>query len=193
MNTSDQILIAQSKQGDRDAISELFQRHYAPALSVARRILRRPEDAQDAVQAAFMMAFRRLERFLGDASFKTWITRITVNCCLLQLRERRNRVTWVQLESRNGEQGPDLLDSGKPTPEKSAWHSEVASAFAAAVAQLPNHLQLPYTMFAIHELSLQDVASSLGLSLSATKSRVYRARAGMRASLQPVWIGRRGK
>jgi RNA polymerase sigma-70 factor (ECF subfamily) len=193
MNTSNQILIAQSKQGDRDAISELFERHYAPALSVARRILRRPEDAQDSVQAAFMMAFRRLERFLGDASFKTWITRITVNCCLPQLRERRNRVTWAQLESRNGEQGPDLLDSGKPTPEKSAWHSEVASAFAAAVAQLPNHLQLPYTMFAIHELSLQDVASSLGLSLSATKSRVYRARAGMRASLQPVWIGRRGK
>jgi RNA polymerase sigma-70 factor (ECF subfamily) len=193
MNTedvSDPVLIAQSKQGDKDAVAELFRRHYTASLNVARRILRRHEDAQDAVQVAFMMAFRRLESFRGDSSFKTWITRITVNCCLFQLREKRNRVTWVQLEGRNGEQGPDLPHSGIPTPEKSAWHGEIASAFAAALARLPKRLQKPYALFAIYEFSLEDVASSLGLSLAATKSRVYRARAGMRSSLQPVWIGR---
>jgi RNA polymerase sigma-70 factor (ECF subfamily) len=160
------------------------------SLNVARGILRRHEDAQDAVQVAFMMAFRRLESFRGDASFKTWITRITVNCCLFQLREKRNRVTWVQLEGRNGEYCPDLLESGRPTPEKSAWHREIATAFAAAVARLPKNLRKPYTLFAICEFSLEDVASALGLSLAATKSRVYRARAEMRASLQRVWIGR---
>jgi hypothetical protein len=66
-------------------------------VQLAAGILRHRENAQDAVQSAFFLAFRRMDSFRGDASFKTWITRIVVNCCLLQLREARNRVARVQL------------------------------------------------------------------------------------------------
>lgn len=186
-------LIARSKAGDQDAIAELFRRHYAPCLRLAVGILRHAEDAQDAVQAGFFLAFRRLENFRGDASFKTWITRIVVNCCLLQLRQARKKVTWVRLEDRNGMKGPDLLPSHGPSPETFAWRSEISSAFSAAVARLPEHLREAYTLFAISGLSLREVATTLGLTVSATKTRLFRARAGIRTSLQPVWSSRHAR
>jgi RNA polymerase sigma-70 factor (ECF subfamily) len=189
-NSSEPALIAHGRQGDQDAIAELFRRHYPRSLKLASGILRHHDDAQDAVQSAFFLAFRRIGTFRGDASFKTWITRIVVNCCLLQLRTARNRVTWVQLEDRNGERRPDLFTSQAPTPEKSAWCEEIASAFSGAISRLPKHLREAYILFTLSELSLQEVASSLGLTVSATKTRLFRARAGLRTSLQPFWSGR---
>jgi RNA polymerase sigma-70 factor, ECF subfamily len=172
-------------------MSELVGRHYPASLRLARGFLRHTEDAEDAVQAAYFLAFRHLEHFRGEASFKTWITRIVVNCCLLQLRNARRRATWVRLEDWDGMQGPNLLPSDTPTPEKAAWCVEISSALSAAVASLPRHLGEAYTLFEISGLSLREVASSLGLSVSATKTRVFRARAGIRRSLHPVWSGRR--
>jgi hypothetical protein len=72
-------LIDQSRQGHQDSIAELFQRHYPASLKLACGILRHNDDAQDAVQVAYFLAFRRLDNFRGDASFKTWISRIVVN------------------------------------------------------------------------------------------------------------------
>ena len=191
--TSEDTLIAQSKQGDQHAIAELVGRYYPASLRFARGFLRHTEDAQDAVQMAYFVAFRRLETFRGEASFKTWISRIVVNCCLLQMREARRKVTWVRLEDCHGKQGPDLLPSREPTPEKTTWCREISSAFSAAVARLPIHLREAYTLFEISDLSLEEVALTLGLSVSATKTRVFRARAGIRRSLQPVWSGRHGR
>jgi RNA polymerase sigma-70 factor, ECF subfamily len=188
---SDSELVAHSRQGEEDAFAELFRRHHAQSLQLAIGILRQEHDAQDAVQVAYFQAFRRLDSFRGDASFKTWITRIVVNCCLLQLREGRNRVTWVQLESQNGAQSPDLLPSSGLTPEKSAWCGEIAAAFSGAVARLPKNLRDAYTLFTISGLSLQEVATSLGLTVAATKTRLFRARAGMRMFLLPVWTRQR--
>jgi RNA polymerase sigma factor (sigma-70 family) len=133
-------LIAISKQGHQDAIAELFRRHYPSSLRLATGVLRRPDDAQDAVQAAYFLAFRRLGHFRGDASFGTWISRIVLNCCLLQLRDARRRVILVDLKDRNGAQGPDLLASRTPNPERSAWGAEMALALSKAVARLPKHL-----------------------------------------------------
>jgi DNA-directed RNA polymerase specialized sigma24 family protein len=72
-------------------INELFAQNYAASLRTAYAILRSKEDAEDAVQTAYRAAFRGFSKFRGELSFKTWITRITVNCCLIQLREHRAR------------------------------------------------------------------------------------------------------
>lgn len=191
--TSEATLIAESKQGDQRAIAELVGRHYPASLQVARGFLRHTEDAQDAVQMAYFLALRSLETFRGEASFRTWISRIVMNCCLLQLREARRRKTWVCLDGRQGGHGADLLPSRAPTPEKTAWGHEISSAFSSAVASLPKHLRDAYTLFEISGQSLAEVASALGLSVPATKTRVFRARAGIRRSLQPVWSSRRGR
>lgn len=142
---------------------------------------------------ACFLALRRLETFRGGASSRTWISRIAVNCCLLRLRAARRRVTWVWLDDRRGTQGPDMLPSHAPTPENATWSREISSAFSAAVSKLPKHLREAYTLFETPGLSLAEVASALGLSVSATKTRVFRARTGIRRSLQPVWSARRGK
>jgi len=139
---------------------------------------------------AYFLALRRLETFRGEASFKTWISRIVVNCCLLQLREARRRATWVRLDDRHGAQGMGRISSHAPNPEKVTWSREISSAFSAAVAKLPKHLRDAYTLFEISGMSLAEVASKLELSVSATKTRVFCARAGVRRSLQPVWSGR---
>jgi RNA polymerase sigma-70 factor (ECF subfamily) len=183
-------LIADSKQGNQHAIAELVRRHYTASLHLACGILRHPEDAQDAVQVAYFLALRRIENFRGESSFKTWISRIVVNCCLLQLRNGKRTANWVHLEERNGMKGIDTLPSQEPTPERAAWSREISSAFSGAVARLPQHLREAYTLFAISGLSLREVAAELGLSISATKTRLFRARAGIRVSLQPVWSGR---
>jgi RNA polymerase sigma-70 factor (ECF subfamily) len=186
-------LIARSKKGDQDAITELFGGHYAASLRIALGILRNSDDAQDAVQAGYLLAFRSLATFRGEGSFKTWITRIVMNSCFLQLREARRRVTWVGIEGRNGMGLGDVLPCPAPTPEKSVWCRELSSAFSTAVARLPKHLREPYTLFAISGLPLREVATVLGLTLSATKTRLFRARAGIRISLRPVWIPRRNQ
>jgi len=184
-------LIARSKEGDEHAITELFRRHYAASLRIAFGILRNPEDAQDAVQSGYLLAYRNLAGFRGEGGFKTWITRIIMNSCFLQLREARRRVNWVGIESRNGMGLGDVLPSRAPTPEKSAWCRELSSAFSNAVARLPKHLREPYTLFAISGMPLREVATVLGLTPSATKTRLFRARAGIRISLRPVWIPKR--
>ena len=190
--TNETELISRSKEGNQEAIAELFHRHYPASLHLAWGILRHPDDAQDAVQTAYFLAFRRLEKFRGDSSFKTWITRIVVNCCLLQLRDAKHRVRWTPLEDKHQPRRHDLVPSRTPNPERSAWCGEISSALSTSMARLPKHLREPYTLFTVAELPLQEIATSLGLTISATKTRLFRARAWMRTSLEPVWAGARG-
>jgi len=80
-------LIAACKLGDNAAVTELLGQHYASSLRLARGILRSEEESQDAVQSAYFSALRHMPSFRGDATFKTWITRIVMNECLARLRE----------------------------------------------------------------------------------------------------------
>ncbi len=179
-------LIAHGRDGNEQAIEELFNRHYASSLRLARTILRCEDESQDAVQVAYFSAFRHLDNFRGEACFKTWITRIVVNSCLIRLREPRRHVNWVHLED-IGERGADILAAPGPTPEKSAWCQEINSAYSEAVAKLPKHLREVYTLYSASGLSVIEVAAKLGLTVSATKARIFRARAGVRTRLRPIW------
>jgi RNA polymerase sigma-70 factor (ECF subfamily) len=182
-------LIARGRQGDQDALGELFTRYYPSYLRVARGILRSNDDCQDAVQAAYLLAFRHLRRFRGDACFKTWMTRIVVNCCLMQLRDERRRASWVQLEDVYGGQGQDVLASRAPSPETATFSREIGSALSEAFDRLPRKLSEAYGLYAASDLSLKEVAAQLNLTLPATKTRLSRARAGMRRHLRPIWSG----
>lgn len=179
-------LIADGKRGDRDAIAELFGRYYSSSLRLARGILRSEEDSQDAVQVAYASAFQHLHSFRGDACFKTWITRIVVNCCLMQLRERRRHMACVYLDDLQGGRGADTLTCPSPTPERSTWRREMTSAISQAVSRLPKAQREVYTLSA-SGLAVREIASRLGLTVPAAKTRLFRARAGVRLKLKPVW------
>jgi RNA polymerase sigma-70 factor (ECF subfamily) len=178
-------LIAAGKLGDRAAITELFERHYASSLCVARRILRSEEESQDAVQSAYLAAFRHLPGFRGDAAFKTWITRIVTNYSLMRLRQPWLQGRRTNLDSLMGKEQLRLVSS-TATPETYAFHREVAAAVADAAAGLPKTLCQVFQLHTVAGLSLKEVAAETGLTVPAAKARLFRANARMRKSLQSV-------
>jgi RNA polymerase sigma-70 factor, ECF subfamily len=180
-------LITCSQHGDQQAVAELFRRHYSSSLMVARNLLRHSDESQDAVQMAYLLALRHLQTFRGDACFKTWISRIVVNCCLMHLRQTRRQLAWIRLDSDTCQLGPDKLTSRAPTPEKLTWCQEASSAVGDAVAKLPRRLREPYALYTISGLSLKEVAEAMGLTVPAVKTRIFRARAGVRSRLGPTW------
>ena len=150
----------------------------------------RTKSPKDAVQSAYLSAFRHLHSFRGDAAFKTWITRIVTNHCLMRLRQPWRR--WIDFDTLAVNGGSSKLTSPEPTPEASASCREIATALAAATASLPKPLLDVFQLYAFAGLSLRQVAAAMGLTLPAAKSRLFRANARMRKRLQPVWSSMRG-
>jgi RNA polymerase sigma-70 factor (ECF subfamily) len=181
-------LIAAGKQGDKASIAELFERHYPSSLCVARGILRSEEESQDAVQSAYLSAFRHLHTFRGDASFKTWIGRIVTNHCLMRLRQPWLRIHRVDLDSLAVNGASSALTCPAPNPEKATLSSEIARALADAAAMLPKHFHEVFHLYAVLGLTVREVAAATGLTLPAAKSRLFRAQARIREHLQPVWL-----
>lgn len=187
MKKSDAELVADGKRGNEPAITELFNRHYPSSLRLARGILRSLEEAQDSVQSAYLSAFLHLDSFREDAAFKTWITRIVTNHCLMRLRQPDRRRTWVDVDEPDENGMPVDLASQALTPEKFTLCGEISSAISDAAAKLPLRLREAFTLYAIAGLSLKEIAATLGLTVSGAKTRLFRANARMRLHLEPVW------
>ena len=177
-------LIDLGRRGETAAIDALFERHYAISLKVARRILYCEAESQDAVQAAYCAAFEHLDFFRGESSFRTWITRIVVNRCLMAMRH-----PWRQRRANSVSDDDLLRDFASParTPEMFAWNQEVGGALERAFCRLAQPLQAAYRLYALSEMPVSEVAAALGLTVPAAKSRIFRARSTMRLSLEEVW------
>jgi RNA polymerase sigma-70 factor (ECF subfamily) len=180
-------LIAAGQRGDCAAISELFGRHYPYCLRLARGVLRSEEDAKDAVQSALLSAFRHVASFRGNSGFRTWLARIVMNQCLMQLRAPEHRQSWTDLEGLYDTGEAKMLASPALTPERQMLGTQIGAAMADAASRLPEPLREAFNLYAGAGLSLREVASTLGLTLCGTKTRVFRAKARMRRYLQPVW------
>ena len=182
-------LIGDARNGNRDAIAELFRRHYTHSIAVARRILPAHEEYLDAVQAAYLCAFRNVQSFRGEASFKTWMTRIVLNQCMMRLREPyRRRITRSLDEPVPGSTLLSIAVDSR-TPENLALRAEIESAVAEAVSKLPKALSDVFTRCIVSGLSIRDTADALGLTVQATKTRLFRARLQLRQELQKAFGG----
>jgi RNA polymerase sigma-70 factor (ECF subfamily) len=182
-------LVSDARNGNTDAIAELFRRYYTHSIAVARRILPAQEEFLDAVQSAYLSAFRNFQSFRGDASFKTWITRIVLNQCLMRLREPRRRRTTLSLDVFGRDGAPPRIAVDSRTPENLALRAEIKSAVAEAVSKLPKALSDVFVRCSVSGLSIQDTADALGLTVQATKTRLFRARSQLRQELQPAFGG----
>jgi RNA polymerase sigma-70 factor (ECF subfamily) len=180
--TADQELVEQSKRGDEEAMTKLIRRHYGASLRIARSILRNESDSEDAVQTAYGRAFQQLHTFREEARFSTWITSIVVNQSLLHLRRQR-RAALLSLDEAIQKETPLYLTSREPSPEQSTARHEISAVISRALAKLPNNLRMPYVLHAVSGLPVAEVANKLGLSVSATKSRIFRARCTLQSRL----------
>ena len=178
-------LIADFRNGDVDAITELFQRHYASSVRVARRILQARDESLDAVQSAYLSAFRNFDSFRGDSSFKTWITKIVTNQCLVHLR-RSSLQRCVSLDHSLPGSAPPVVVDQAPSPEDLVRSAEMHQKIIDTIGRLPRHLRDVFVLSKISGLSIAETANALGLTIPATKTRIFRARSFMRSQLRDM-------
>jgi RNA polymerase sigma-70 factor, ECF subfamily len=176
-------LITHSRNGDSDAMDELFRRHYSSSIGVARGMLPSQDEFLDAVQSAYLAAFRNFDSFRGEASFKSWITRIVINQCLMRLREPARHRPSISLDHSRPDGTSTVVVDRAPTPEDHARTAEIRKALLDAVSKLPAHFR-DVTRCSLSGLSVQETARALGLTEQVTKTRLFRARSRMRSELR---------
>ncbi len=182
-------LVAALQDGDAAAFEQLVRDNTGRMLSVARRYLRNEDDAQDAVQEAFLSAFKAIDRFEGEAQLSTWLHRIVVNSCLMRLRSRRRKP-----EESIEDQLPGFLENGhlaEPTP---GWRaraddllesSEQRRLVRERIEQLPEGHRTVLLLRDIEGYDTQRTAIELEISPGAVTTRLHRARLALREQLEP--------
>lgn len=163
--------------------------HGGRLLAVARRLLSSEEDARDAVQEAFLNAFRNIHRFEGQALLSTWLHRIVVNVSLMKLRSRKRKpeesLDHLLPGFREDGKFVDRFESGSEPADEQLARDEAQAAVRAAIDDLPEHYRTILLLRDIEEMSTQDVAEQLGITPNAVKLRLHRARQALRTLLAP--------
>src|SRR5580700_2318403 len=179
-------LVAGAKTGDARAFELLVERHERKIFSMAQRITRNREDAEDVVQQSFQKAFIHLKKFEGKSLFCTWLTRIAINEALMLLRRKRgSHEVPVEESSTKTESAPplDFLDSA-PNPEASYLDREQEQILSAALHKLKPGIRKAIELRELDELSTGETALVMGLSVSAVKGRVFHGRRKLRETLR---------
>jgi len=174
-------LVESARHGDDGAFGELVQRTHADTYALARRLVSNDDDALDVVQDAYLRAYRSLSKFRGDAQFTTWMYRITANCASTYLGRRRRH--------QHGDLG-EIAEVADPRPENdpaaAADSSTLRDRLEEAVAALPPRLRAVVVLRDIYDMSHSEIAEELGISESAAKVRLHRARRRLRAEVFPL-------
>ncbi len=182
----DAALVAGAKTGDARAFELLVERHEGRIFSIAQRMTRNREDAEDVVQQSFQKAFINLKKFEGDSLFSTWLTRIAINEALMLLRRKRGscEVPIAESSTEDGAALPlDVPDSG-PNPEDSCLQREQKRILCAAVNELKPGLRKAIELREFGELSTRETAQVMGLSVAAVKARLFHGRKELRQGLK---------
>ncbi|HUF32238.1 MAG TPA: sigma-70 family RNA polymerase sigma factor [Acidimicrobiales bacterium] len=173
-------LVDAARGGDRAAFDELVRATSAETYTLAVRLVGDEEDAKDVVQETYLRAYRGLARFRGDAQFSTWLYRITANCAATHLgRRRRHRHDPLPDD--------DVVVDIDPShdPEARADLAADRDLLTAALADLPPRLRAVIVLRDIYDLPHEAIAAELGISTSAAKVRLHRARRKLREELYP--------
>jgi RNA polymerase sigma-70 factor (ECF subfamily) len=178
-------LVEACKSGNAAAFEELVKRYGVKLFRIAQHITHNREDAQDAVQDAFLKAFRNLDQFRGNSRFLTWLTRIAVNESLTKLRKQRsNRENSLDEDFGNEENAAVFeVADWAPNPEELYGGSELRSILRSELQQLPPSLRVVFVLRDIEGLSTEETARVLESTPVAVKARLWRARLRLRERL----------
>jgi RNA polymerase sigma-70 factor, ECF subfamily len=178
-------LVHASKTGDVDAFEELVKRYDRKLLRIAQHVTNNREDAEDAVQEAFLKAFQYLEQFRENSQFSTWLIRIALNQSLMKLRKRRTtRELSLDKDFQSEEDNlPVDVRDWSPNPEELYRAAELREILRNTLQDLGAGLRVVFVLRDIEGLSLQQTAEALDLSVSAVKARLWRARLDLRERL----------
>lgn len=169
MPGDDGLLAVRAAEGDEDAFEALVRRHAPGLLRLAANMLGSTAEAEDAVQDAFVSAWRRLPEFRGQSAFATWMHRIVVNRCLNMLRSRR---PVADLDSVPEPAAPDHAVS----PARAAESHAAAVALGRSLSELSPEQRVCWVLRELEGQSYETIAETVGISLEAARGRVFRAR-----------------
>lgn len=183
--TAEQILVIAAKSGDEQAFEALFKRYHQRILTVVRRYARVREDAEDIVQRSFQKAFVHLCTFQGHSSFSTWLTSIAINEALMFLRSI-GAAREVSIDDVNNAErravGIEIPDSS-PGPEASYAQRERAQILSSAIHKLTPRMRQALELREFAELSMEETAERMGVSIGAVKGRIFHAKRSLRERL----------
>jgi len=189
---ADAILVERARAGELGAFEALIGRHEQKVYSLARRMVRQEQDAEDIAQQTFLSALEHLEGFRGEASFGTWLLHITTHAALKVIRKRKG-LAAVSLEaategtdSSHSIPHPEFIADWRDSPEQLVLRHETQQLLDEALGQLDDKHRLVFLLRDVQGLSIKETAAALDLTEANTKVRLLRARLQLRERLTRV-------
>jgi RNA polymerase sigma-70 factor, ECF subfamily len=181
----EEMLLSAAQAGQESAFVELCYRHSRRILFTLSRITKNREDAEDAFQDAILNAFVHFGNFNRASSFTTWLTRISINSALMMLRKRRARPESSINEPIDESARPVVLDIAdrRPNPEQYYIQSESHRRLQSAISKLPAPYRRVFEIRQRSDGSMKEIADEAGITISATKARLLRARRALHSSI----------
>jgi RNA polymerase sigma-70 factor (ECF subfamily) len=182
---SDDELLTLAQSRDEDAFAELMRRNSSASFQLALSILRDRQDAEDEVQNSYWNAWRYLGGFRRGSKFSTWMSRIVTNHCLMRLRKGR-QASFLHLDAgaAEGEVPTMELPDQQPGPETALAGRELSVELHREIRRLPPLMRTVLVLRDLDEMSMEEVAGRLGISVVAAKSRLLRARLELRKRME---------
>ena len=173
---------------------QLMRRYNQRLFRVARSILRDDADAEDALQDAYVQAYRKLGEFRGDAEMSTWLTRIVINQALMRVRKRTRERVIVPFLDREDGAGKELevADQQAESPSDAAIRGEVRKVLERRIDELPEAFRAVFVMREVEEMTARETAEALDIPEATVRTRLFRARALLRESLDRDMDSARG-
>lgn len=192
----DLALIASVLAGDRRAFEPLVRKHERRVFRVTLAVLGNIEDAEEAMQDTFVKAFRHLDQFRRESRFTTWLTRIAVNEALQKRQVRKNSVSLDDSRAIEEQFVPRRFESWRADPEKLYGRQELRRVIETAIQTLPAIYRETFILRDVEEMTADEAAEVIGITVAALKSRLLRARLMIRESLaasleEPPTFGRK--
>jgi RNA polymerase sigma-70 factor, ECF subfamily len=178
------LLVAAAKAGDTAAFEELVERYERKIFRLTMNITRNREDAEDAMQDAFMKSYSHLKDFDGNSRFYTWLVRIAANEALMRLRKRRpNQVSLDEPIQGEDDLMPLEIEDWGPSPLQRFEQTEMREILSGVIDELEPDYRVTFALRDVENLSTEETAKALGISTAAVKSRLLRARLKLRQKL----------
>jgi RNA polymerase sigma-70 factor (ECF subfamily) len=169
-------------RGDTSAFEKVIERHQALVAGTAARMLGSNSDVEDIAQQVFIRVWKSARRYVPRAKFTTWLLKITRNLVFNELRRSKRRAQ-VPLQSEPGAEEIPLKDETNPAPDASLLEDELQRAIEEAIMQLPESQRMALVLRRYEQLSYEEIAEVLYLSVPAVKSVLFRARTELRSRL----------
>lgn len=186
--SNDAELVTRICRGDRFAFEMLMRRYNQRLFRVARGILKNDSDAEEALQDAYVCAYSAFAAFRGDSQLSTWLTRIVINEALGRLRRRRREQAVIAFHP-DSRAEPGLanaaeLDAPSASPEEAMVRAEVRALIEKGLDELPVAFRTVFMMREVEEMTVEETAQCLGIPAATVRSRLFRAKALLRAALE---------